>query len=43
MTDSKKRKELALKIFIPLLVVWGIITIFKAGYAVGVWLYAVLH
>jgi hypothetical protein len=31
------------KILLPLLVVWGIIVIFKGGYAFGQWLYAFQH
>jgi hypothetical protein len=32
-----------LKIAIPLLIVVGIIIIFKGGYQTGQWLYAMLH
>jgi len=42
-----KKEELAqlrfLKIMLPLLIIGGAIVIFKAGYASGQWLFAILH
>ena len=31
------------KILIPMLIVWSVIVIFKAGIAFGGWLFAMLH
>lgn len=36
-------KSKAVKILIPLVVVLGIITIFKGGFKFGQWLYVLLH
>ena len=39
----KKSTVNFLKIMIPLIIVWGVITIFKAGYVFGVWLFNITH
>ncbi len=41
-TETKQR-EFLLKIAIPIVIVWGVIVIARAGYAFGQWLYDVLN
>lgn len=43
MSKEEFLKSKYFKILLPLLVVWGIIIIFKGGYTFGQWLYAFMH
>jgi len=43
MTKQEFLKSKYFKVILPLIIVWGIITIFKSGYAFGKWLYVALN
>jgi nitrate reductase NapE component len=36
-------KSKVIKFLIPLVIIWGVITIFKGGFNFGQWLYVLLH
>jgi hypothetical protein len=40
--ENKEKKNL-LKILIPIVIVWGVIKLFNAGYLTGKWLYIISH
>jgi hypothetical protein len=43
MKNEDLLKSKAIKILIPLAIVWGVIIIFKSGFSFGQWLYVLLH
>lgn len=43
MKNVDLKKTTFLKIMIPVIIVWGIITIFRGGMAFGSWLHAFIH
>ncbi len=43
MTKQEICKSNYLKIMLPIIIVWGIITIFKSGYSFGQWLHTALN
>lgn len=43
MKQEEITKTKLFKFFIPIVIVWAIINIFKAGYATGQWLHTITH
>lgn len=43
MKKLTTRYSILIKIAVPVAIVWGIISLFKAGYVTGQWLYVMTH
>jgi hypothetical protein len=43
MKQEEITKSKFFRIFIPIIIVCGVISIFKAGYATGQWLFTITH